>query len=155
MQTPPPPPIPPPPPVVFHNPNRDNEHVKLLVVFHYVLAGLLLLGILFLGLHYFALNTIFLTEDIWESAEGTPPPKGFFTFFIWFYILMGCFLIVQAAANILSAIFMQQRRYRMFSIVIAAINCLNIPFGTLLGVFTIVTLIRESVISSYSESEKV
>ena len=44
----------------------------------------------------------------------------------------------------------QQRRHRLFSIAIGALNCLSIPFGTLLGVFTIMVLERASVRELYA-----
>jgi hypothetical protein len=37
------------------------------------------------------------------------------------------------------------RKAYSFALVIACIECLFVPFGTILGVFTIVTLSRESV----------
>jgi hypothetical protein len=36
-------------------------------------------------------------------------------------------------------------KYYSFALVIACIECLFVPFGTILGVFTIVVLSRESV----------
>ena len=38
----------------------------------------------------------------------------------------------------------RQRRY-LFAFVIACLECFFIPFGTILGVFTIIVLSRESV----------
>jgi hypothetical protein len=38
----------------------------------------------------------------------------------------------------------------VFAGVVAGINCLHIPLGTVLGVFTIVVLIRDSVRELYS-----
>jgi hypothetical protein len=37
----------------------------------------------------------------------------------------------------------------MFSIVVAGVNCLQIPFGTALGVFTMMVLLRDTVRQSY------
>jgi hypothetical protein len=38
----------------------------------------------------------------------------------------------------------------MFSLVIAGLNCIQIPFGTALGVFTIIVLLRDSVREAYA-----
>ena len=54
-----------------------------------------------------------------------------------------------AIGNLLSGLYLRARKYRMFSIIVAALNCLQIPFGTVLGVFTIVVLVRESVRELY------
>ena len=39
-----------------------------------------------------------------------------------------------------------------FFLVVAAINCLHMPLGTVLGVFTIIVLIRQSVVELYEYS---
>lgn len=38
-----------------------------------------------------------------------------------------------------------RRRNRLFSFVMAAFLCMFMPFGTVLGIFTIIVLSRESV----------
>jgi len=38
-----------------------------------------------------------------------------------------------------------KRKHYMFCLVIAAISCIFMPFGTVLGVFTIIVLMRPSV----------
>jgi hypothetical protein len=50
--------------------------------------------------------------------------------------------------------FLWQRRYRMFSMLIAGLNCLQVPLGTVLGVFTLLVLSRESVQELYPDSER-
>ena len=51
--------------------------------------------------------------------------------------------------TILSGRYIAQRRRRMFSMVIAGINCASFPLGTLLGVFTFIVLLRPSVKAMY------
>ena len=63
---------------------------------------------------------------------------------------MGALLLVCLVLNALSAMFLRQRTHRIFSVVIAALDCLQIPFGTVLGVFTIIVLLRESVRELYA-----
>ena len=46
-----------------------------------------------------------------------------------------------------------KRRKRMFSYVMAAILCAFMPFGTVLGVFTLIVLGRESVRQLYLEKQ--
>jgi hypothetical protein len=40
----------------------------------------------------------------------------------------------------------------MFSFVMAAVMCMFVPFGTILGVFTIIVLSKESVLRLYGSS---
>ena len=50
-----------------------------------------------------------------------------------------------AVLMIVAGRFLAKRQHRTFCIVVAAMACLFMPFGTILGVFTIVVLMRESV----------
>lgn len=131
---------------------KDKEHLKLLSVFHFVLGGLSVLGIGFVCLHYFMMNMMFSNPKIWEGQGSNPPPVEileFFKIFVWFYLLVAVMLALACIANILSGVFMLKRKNRIFSLVIAGLNCLQMPFGTALGVFTIVVLLRDSVQEAY------
>jgi hypothetical protein len=48
-----------------------------------------------------------------------------------------------------SGICIRRRRHRMLSVVLACLACLNVPLGTMLGVFTLVMLTRPSVKALY------
>jgi hypothetical protein len=128
---------------------RDNDQIHLLAIFHFVLAGLMLLGMGFLCLHYFALHYVFSHPEIFKTNANLDAPKAIFAAFIWFYLLVGFIAAVACVANILSGVFLWQRRNRMFSLVVAGLDCLQIPFGTALGVFTFIVLLRDSVRQSY------
>ena len=52
--------------------------------------------------------------------------------------------------NVLSGLFLLKKRNRLFSLIIGGLNCLQIPFGTALGVFTLLVLSRDSVRHLYS-----
>src|SRR5438874_13586121 len=72
---------------------KDNEHIKLLSVFHFVVGGLALLGIAFLFLHYFIMHSVFSHPEMWKAKDGTGPPEAFFDAFLWFYFFMGVILV--------------------------------------------------------------
>jgi hypothetical protein len=129
---------------------RDREHLKLLAIFHFVFAGLAFLGIGFLGVHYAIMHTVFSNPDMWKSQPQTMPPKAFLDAFIWFYLFMGLIFLMALVLNVLSGLFLWQRRNRLFSFIIAGLNCLQVPFGTALGIFTILVLSRDSVRQLYS-----
>ena len=145
-----------PPPIPYVRPQEeiDEANIKVLIVFHYVIAGLSVLGLLFLAFHYFMFNTFFMNPSIWENAEGSPPPMEFFEIFRWFYLFMAVLLVGYMAANLFSAVFMGQRHKRMFSLVVGCVNCLQFPLGTVLGIFTIIVLMRPSVQSAYERSDR-
>ncbi len=107
---------------------RDQEHLKLLSIFHFLFAGLALLGVGFLFVHYAIMHTFFSNP---EMCRGQPvPPRAFVDAFIWMYLFFNLILVAGSVP-------LWQRRHRVFSLVIGGLNCLQIPFGTTLGVFTI------------------
>jgi hypothetical protein len=132
----------------------DSDHLRLLSIFHFVVGGLGVLGMAFLGLHFLFFQMIFANPAMWKGNPN-PPPEGFFQIFQWFYLFMGLMLAVGSAINLLSGWYLLQRKYRTFSLVVAGLDCLQIPFGTILGVFTIVVLTRESVRESYEVQQAV
>jgi hypothetical protein len=138
------------PPMLDPNqPVRDREHLRMLAAFHFVLAGLMILGIGFLFLHHHFMSAFFDNPEMWKNQKSSGPPPQFFQAFVWFYIFMGFILVLAAALNFASGLFLNHRTHRMFSIVVGGLNCLHFPFGTTLGVFTIVVLARDSVRTLY------
>ena len=137
------------PPLLRDQRKTDAEHLKLLAIFHYVLAGLTVLGLGFLIMHWFFMSSIFDNPAMWQNTKGPPPPKEFFAIFKWFYLFMGTMAVGMGVANLISGWCIQQRRAKVFSLVVAGINCLGFPFGTTLGVFTFVVLLRETVAEAY------
>lgn len=129
---------------------KDTEHLRLLVIFHYIAAALAVLGIGFLCLHFFIMNTVFGHPELWKTANRPPSlPPQVLTILKWAYAVFGTFLATGGLLNLLSASFLRRRCHRVFSLVVAGLNCVHIPFGTALGVFTIVVLSRESVRDAY------
>jgi hypothetical protein len=128
----------------------DAGHLQLLSIFHFILAGMAVAGIGFLALHYVLLNSIFSNPEIWKSPKGGGgPPAEFFAIFRWVYVVIGVALVAGSLANLLSGLFLRKRKYRTFSLVVAGIDCIQIPFGTVLGIFTIIVLLRDSVRELY------
>ena len=130
---------------------RDRDQVKLLAIFHFVFAGLGFLGIGFLGLHYLIMHTVFSNPEMWKQQQHPPPfsPQEFLNVFVWFYLFGGVLLLAGIVLNALSGLFLLRKRNRTFSIIVAGLDCLQIPFGTALGIFTIIVLSRRTVSQVY------
>ena len=137
------------PPLLRDQRKIDADHLKLLSIFHFVGAGLALLAILFLIGHYAVFRTVFSNPKMWENQKQGPPPAAFFAIFKWFYLVGGVWFLSSGVLNLISGLCLRAKRHRTFSMVVACINCLHIPFGTVLGVFTLVVLIRDSVRELY------
>jgi hypothetical protein len=58
-------------------------------------------------------------------------------------------LVIGSVCNLLSGLWIRARRNRVFSLVVAGINCFQVPLGTALGIFTIIVLMRDSVRELY------
>ena len=131
--------------------NQDAEHLRLLSIFHYIVAGLAALFSCF-PLLYSTVGAIFIVvarDGIAKPAEGTPPE-----FIGWIFAVIGSFLFLLGVAIAICILIAgrslaKHTRY-WFAFAIACIECLFIPFGTILGVFTIIVLSRESVKTLFS-----
>lgn len=138
-----------PPPLQRDQRTVDAEHLRILVICHYVGAGLSVVGFALLAMHYAMMKMMFSNPKMWESAKGGPPPEAIFDVFKWFYLVGVVFLMAYLVLNLLSAGCIKARRRRTFSIVVAGLNCLHMPLGTALGVFTMIVLLRNSVREVY------
>lgn len=124
-----------------------KRHLSTLSILHYVygaiicLVGLSMLGLVFVGLW---LNSPWMQE---QMVDGPQPFVG--------TILSGLGLVLLVVVetlgilNLVSARMIDRRKSRTFSQVVAALNCLSIPFGLALGIFTFVALADPEVSREY------
>lgn len=122
----------------------DEDHLKLLSIFHYVIAGLAGLYILFLFAHFLFMNVMFSNPQMMDNS-GSPPPEELMGMMRGFYVFMGLLVVGSITLNILAARYLRSFRNRKFLFVVSGINCLNMPLGTVLGIFTIIVLVRPTV----------
>ncbi|MDQ8200903.1 hypothetical protein QEH56_22240 [Pelagicoccus enzymogenes] len=140
------------PPLLRDQRKVDQDQLRLLGIFHLVLAGLSLIGLLFMLAHYLIMNTVMSNPEMWTKADtnnNLPPPEEFFALFKWFYLFFGGAIVAGGVGNLLSGIFIKKRKNRTFSLVVGALNVLQFPFGTALGIFTFILLLRDSVRELY------
>jgi hypothetical protein len=131
--------------------NRDEEHLQLLAIFHYVVAGLAAL-FSFFPLLYTTVGAIFIfaaRHGTAKPGEDLPPE-----FLGWIFAALGSLFfligIAMAICILIAGRSLALRKRYSFALVMACIECLFVPFGTILGVFTIVVLSRESVRGLFS-----
>ena len=137
------------PPITRDQRKIDADHLQLLSIFHFVGAGLAFLGILFLLAQFMMFHAFLSNPTFWQNQKQTPPPAEFFAIFKWFYLVFGAWFFVSGTLNLISAFCLRARKCRTFSLIVAGINCVHVPFGTVLGVFTIIVLIRDTVRELY------
>lgn len=128
----------------------DNGQLRILAICHFCVAGFALVGLGFLGLHYAFMHWIF---DEAGAETVLPAMEGFdiFSILVFVYYAIGFLMLAVGVANLLSGLFMLKRKNRTFSLVVAGFDCLQFPFGTLLGVFTLTILSRDTVQIQYNE----
>jgi hypothetical protein len=121
--------------------SQDHEHLKLLAIFHYVVAGMLALFAC-IPLIHLAIGLALAFGGMGGDDPAARPIGLFIAAIAGIIILIGwtlAGLIFFAGRNL------AWRTRHTFCVVMAAVECMFMPFGTVLGVFTIVVLMRDSV----------
>ncbi|MGN6366992.1 MAG: hypothetical protein ACTHN5_01900 [Phycisphaerae bacterium] len=149
-----------PPPLPAPGYDQDAEHLRILSICWYVLAGLQGIVACFVLL-YVAFGAVMAMIG---AAAGTAvgaaarDPSGaiFGVPFVGMGLFVGCFgtflfLVAGTVAflNFKTGQSLARRRNLTLIYVMAAIACIGVPVGTVLGVFTFVVLSRPSVRASF------
>ena len=95
------------------------------------------------------MHAVVTNPKFFENQKQAPPPAELFTIMKWFYLVMGVWFVASGILNVISGFYLRARKGRTFSLVVAGFNCLHIPAGTVLGVFTTIVLLRDSVRELY------
>lgn len=131
---------------------KDQDHLRLLSIFHYVYGGIALLFGLFPVFHI-VFGIMMIRSPQTFAQPGQPPAPKFMGYLV---IAMGsCFMLlgfITGGLTLYSARCIRQRRRRLLSLILAGVNCFFVPLGTALGVFTFIVLLRDSVRPLYANS---
>ena len=124
--------------------NEDLQYLKLLSIFHYVVGGL--------AAFFACFPVVYIVMGILVVyAPGTmdSEDEAMAALFGWFFIIIGAGLVVLGWAfaifTIIAGRYLARQAHYLFCMVMAAIECIFMPFGTVLGVFTIIVLAKPSV----------
>jgi hypothetical protein len=102
----------------------------------------------FLGIAF-----ILAPETVTGGSQDIPPP-----FFGWIFLIMGSFAFLSgwtmAVCLLFAARFIKRRTHHLFCIIVAGFSCLVFPFGTALGVFTLIVLMRPQVKAAFLTTMK-
>ena len=181
--------------------NQDEEHLRLLSIFHYINSGIIafyssfaliyvVMGLMFAGMAIaipFDVQPTSADSERQESQAAGPNDSveqvptnsptddrtgeerrelakkanqaaaAMISIFGILFAVIGAFVLLLgiafATATFLAGRFLANRTHRLFCLVVACINCLNLPFGTILGVCTLIVLLRPSVQALFSAAE--
>jgi hypothetical protein len=131
----------------------DDEHLRLLALFHYIFGGITvafaLLGVVWAAF----VATIFAAfppvppgganEEFARQFQAMP------AFMMAFFGIMALMGVVYGVLQIVAGRCISQRRARVFTVIVAIPRLVFIPYGTMLSVFTLLVLERASVQQLY------
>ena len=150
-----------PPPLPAPAYDRDAEHLRILSICWYVVAGLqgvmacfVLLYVLFgVGMALFGAAA----GTAAGSAARDPSGAVMGLPFVGVGMIVGCFGVFMfllaatlALLNFKTGQSLVRRRNLTLIYVMAAVACMGVPMGTLLGVFTFIVLSRPSVRANFA-----
>lgn len=159
-----------PPPLPGDHYKDDAKHLKLLWVFHFIAGGLSFIAILGVIANYIFLESFMTgggmaefnkqqlqqlhvdeaTADQMNKSQAAALAQAL-QFSRPFYMVIGVLFAGAGLLNATSGYFIRARKYRTFSIIVAAINCVQMPIGTALGIFTLIVLLNDSVRDLYAK----
>jgi|SRR5579872_6424702 len=128
--------------------NDDLRHLRLLSIFHYVVAVITaLLGCILIFRLVAGIAILSGTIPI-EDPDYDP-------FAAWIFVssvgIVMTALWSYAVALRFAARFLHEHRRLPFCASVAAVGCIFMPFGTVLGLLTIIVLLRPSVQQLFDE----
>jgi len=128
--------------------SQDEDQLRLLSIFHYVVGGLAA-AFACLPLIHLVVGLLMVFRPEAFGPTKAPPPA----FLGWFFVIFaGLFICAGWGLAVLIAWAgrcLQRRRHYNFCFVMACVACVFMPFGTVLGVFTLIVLLRPGVKSLF------
>lgn len=130
--------------------SEETKQLELLALFHYIVGGITALFSCMPFIHVF-MGLFFVFGNFEETTESSSQaPEAWLG---WIFVIMGSLFILTgwavAACIIAAGRKLKARKNRMFCMVIAGIECMFMPFGTVLGIFTLITLNKETVRAAF------
>jgi hypothetical protein len=126
--------------------SKDLEQLRLLATFHYIVGAITAILLSFPLIHVFIGLMLMASPDGFGVDAKQAAPIRFFG--ILFFAIGGAVVLFGWTLGALTAYAgrcISKQEKHTFCVVVACVNCLHMPIGTLLGVFTLIVLFRDSV----------
>jgi hypothetical protein len=129
---------------------EDEQHLQLLSIFHYVVAAITALISCF-PIFHFLMGILFIVASLVAVVREPDALSEMLMVFIvgvLFTVIAGSIILLGLALAfciVLAGIFLHQHKRYLFCLALAGVQCAITPFGTVLGLFTIIVLVRPSV----------
>ena len=134
--------------------DTDNNHLNILSIFHYVFAGITGISACF-PIFHLIMGLSMLFGNFYPEEVGAEIPFPFEMFGLMFTLIPAAIIIIGwvfAIAIAISGYFLSKRRNYLYCLIVAGISCVFMPFGTILGVFTIVVLMKDDVKDLFNDN---
>ncbi len=129
----------------------DRSHLNILGILYYVFGGLGLAGTVLGGGAYAALGAVMaVNPEAFNDQNQSPDTIAF----IGLMILIGAGVVIVLGVLVSTLYFFtggglrSQKRFTL-CVITAALACLSVPLGTILGVFTFVVIFRPQVKAAF------
>lgn len=126
----------------------NEEHLRLLAIGHYITGGLCIGFASIFIFHFMFVALMAFNPELFSSGAAGPqanPPDGVLRVFA---VVIGMIILAGWAFGGLTIYVgrcIKRRVRRTLTFVIACLNTAFVPFGTVLGVFTLIVLSRPNV----------
>jgi len=127
---------------------NSSEQLRYLTIAAYIYAGLNACGVLF-GAAFLALAASAVVTGGFDPSNTPEMPQ--FLVGGGMFVIVGI-LVLLCVIQFLFARWLQTRTHHTGTLVLAAFTCLSVPFGTALGVWALIVLLRPSTKVLYPQS---
>jgi hypothetical protein len=125
-----------------------TKHLPILSILHYVYGACLCVG----GLAAVFIIGVgaFLSSDLLAADDGEQVPTWVGGIIQAFGTTILLLVELWGVLNLLSGYWIDRGINRTGSMIIAAMNCLSVPIGLALGIFTLITIASKEVEEAYT-----
>ena len=131
--------------------SETKTHLKLLSLFHYIVGGLMIFFYSFPIIHIFIGSMIVSGTMSAGASDGPPDQIG------WLFIAVGVAIVAfgwtLGATVIYAGRCLRSRKRWLFCLVVACLSMFFMPMGTVLGIFTVIVLVKEEVKEAFMRRE--
>lgn len=128
--------------------SQEEQYLDILSIFHYVVGGLLYFCGLF-PIFHFVMGIFFIFTAVTKGDEESLMLGFMGMFFALFSMVFMISAWTIATLTLLSGRNLARRTRYRFCLIMAGVVCIFMPFGTVLGVFTILVLCKPQVKSLF------
>ena len=126
----------------------DRSHLDVLGILHFVWGGLAMLGTV-CGLLYLGIGVLALVGASQTTNPNDPSPAAVGGIFIVVGAVLSLLTLTIGLLNILAGRNLRARRGRGLILAASVINCISIPLGLILAIFTFIKIGKPEVKASF------